>query len=63
MFSALVKKNGRAWWTPMYAGGKRAAKEFMRSNPHAVECSIIQQGRFVTTVKPTDKGDQHGYHL
>ena len=53
MFSALIKKNGKAWWTPTYSGGKRAAEKFMKDNPDVIECSLQRNGRFVTVVKPT----------
>ena len=54
MFNALIKKNDKAWWTPAYRGGKRAAEKFMRDNPEVVECSIQYNGRFQRTVREDD---------
>ena len=51
MFSALISRNGKpAFWTPMFSGAKKSARNYLEAHEDAEECSLYRGQRFVKTV-------------
>jgi len=60
-FSALIEITGadkkvRKHWTPMYPGGRNAARKEMLEDPRITECSIYTKdgSRFIGTEYPKE---------
>ena len=54
MFRALITRNGKpAFWTPMFSGAEKSARNYLETHEDATECSLYKgpRQRFVGTVK------------